>query len=156
MTQNNMLGYSNHMKAIRVTYANGNVTETDINGTDAEIRAYYLGQWFNMGQGDGPDVMVQATRVEFLNPDGTVRPLDPIKLVLEAEQMRHADAVKRAPRPQEEWDGAIVLEAVLYRLKCCDFGPSTVAQMPRFTDACPACGSDRRDVCEVIGHVYPI
>ena len=54
------------MKTIRVHFSNGNSLETNINGTEAEIRAYYIGQWFNMGQGDGPDVMTQAVRVEML------------------------------------------------------------------------------------------
>lgn len=54
------------MKTIRVHFDNGNSLTTGINGTVAEIEAYYLGKWFNMGQGDGPDVMTQAVRVEVL------------------------------------------------------------------------------------------
>lgn len=113
------------MKSIRVTYTNGNHTETDINGTDTEILAYYLGRnaWFNLGTGDGPeDVMVRATRVEFLNPDGTVRNLTPQGIIAEAMNVCG------------NWDGVIILDAMRYRLAGVNFGPSTVAQMPHLCE----------------------
>jgi hypothetical protein len=52
------------MKSIRVHFDNGDTLETSINGTDAEIRAYYLDNMFNLGHED--DVMVRAVRVDFL------------------------------------------------------------------------------------------
>jgi hypothetical protein len=53
-------------RAIRVTFSDGDSVETSINGTDEEIKRYYLGQQFNVGSG-GEDRMVTATAVEFLN-----------------------------------------------------------------------------------------
>lgn len=56
------------MRAIRVTFADGNVINTNINGTDDEIRAYYLGQFFNFGDTDQHPAgnMQEAVNVEFL------------------------------------------------------------------------------------------
>lgn len=58
------------MKSIRVQFSNGNSLVTSINGTDEEIRAYYIGRLFEMSEG----VMARATEIEFLdspasNPD---------------------------------------------------------------------------------------
>ena len=52
------------MKTIRVTFSNGNHLITGINGTHAEIAAYYLGKWFNLGVES--DLMVRAISVDFL------------------------------------------------------------------------------------------
>lgn len=56
------------MRAIRVTFADGNTIETNINGTDAEVVAYYVGNDFQFGDTDAcpRDKLVKATGVEFL------------------------------------------------------------------------------------------
>ncbi len=54
------------MKSIRVSFENGNTLTTDINGTDEEIRAYYIGQPFDMSIGDGPEIITRAVSVKFL------------------------------------------------------------------------------------------
>lgn len=41
-------------------------TETEINGTEEEIRAYYIGKTFNIGRG-GDDWMAVAQSVTFTN-----------------------------------------------------------------------------------------
>jgi len=51
------------MRPIRVTFANGNTIDTNINGTRASIEKYYVGNWFNLGTVD--DDMQQAVSVEF-------------------------------------------------------------------------------------------
>lgn len=51
--------------AVRVHFDNGDSLVTDINGTLDEILAYYIGQTFNLGSGDG-DLMATATQVDFL------------------------------------------------------------------------------------------
>lgn len=57
------------MRTIIATFSDGNTITTDINGTEQEIRAYYLGQWFNFGDRDwgDPDNMQRCVRVDFLN-----------------------------------------------------------------------------------------
>jgi hypothetical protein len=57
------------MKAIRVTFSDGNTIETSINGTDEEIRQYYLGNLFNFGDTDEhpADNMQAAVDVTFLD-----------------------------------------------------------------------------------------
>jgi hypothetical protein len=59
------------MRAIRVTYEDGNTTVTNINGTDDEIRAHYIGQAFQFGDTEEhpADRMVEAVAVEFLQAD---------------------------------------------------------------------------------------
>jgi len=52
------------MKTIKVTFSNGDHLTTAINGTEDEIRAYYIGQTFNLGTES--DLLVQAVAVEFL------------------------------------------------------------------------------------------
>jgi hypothetical protein len=53
------------MELIRVTYSDGDTTETEINGSRREIERYYLGEAFNVGL--GPDDNIQtAVKVEFL------------------------------------------------------------------------------------------
>lgn len=55
------------MRAIRISYDNGNTVETNINGTVDEINEYYVGKQFNLGDGAGGDLLATATRVEFLD-----------------------------------------------------------------------------------------
>jgi len=52
------------MKTVKVTFSNGDHLTTGINGTEDEIRAYYIGQTFNLGAES--DLMVKAVSVEFL------------------------------------------------------------------------------------------
>lgn len=54
------------MKTAHITFDNGDTITTSINGTDDEIRAYYLGKWFNLGTVD--DDMHKAVSVDVL-PD---------------------------------------------------------------------------------------
>lgn len=56
------------MRAIRVTFEDGNTIVTDINGTDDEIRQYYIGKSFQFGDTHEcpEDKLVKATKVEFL------------------------------------------------------------------------------------------
>ena len=56
------------MRAIRVTFEDGNTIETNINGTMEEIRAYYLGQSFQFGDTEEHpgDKLVRAVAVENL------------------------------------------------------------------------------------------
>ena len=53
------------MRSIKITFSDGDTRQTQINGTDDEIRRYYVGTRFNHGAGDGPDRMVTALSVEF-------------------------------------------------------------------------------------------
>jgi hypothetical protein len=52
------------MKFIKVIFADGNYLFTSINGTVEEIRAYYLGKFFNIGTIE--DNLVQAVDVQFI------------------------------------------------------------------------------------------
>ena len=56
------------MQTVRVYFDNGRDLITDINGTYEEIRTYYMGQSFNLGQLHDPtkDCVCQAIRVEFI------------------------------------------------------------------------------------------
>lgn len=56
-----------NMRTIRITFLNGDSLVTNINGTNEEILAYYVGQEFNLGDGAGGDKMATATTVEFLD-----------------------------------------------------------------------------------------
>ena len=51
------------MKTVKVVFEDGNSLTTDINGTDEEIRQYYIGQSFEF---DENKPMVKAVSVEFL------------------------------------------------------------------------------------------
>ena len=54
----------NKMKSIKVTYADGNVVYTGINGTEEEIKAYYLNaEGFEL---DERKPLVKAVKVEFI------------------------------------------------------------------------------------------
>jgi hypothetical protein len=55
------------MRTITVYYNNGDHVSTNINGTDNEIYAYYLGKVFNLGDGAGGDLMARALCVDFLD-----------------------------------------------------------------------------------------
>jgi len=57
------------MRAIRVTFEDGNTIETNINGTDEAIRRYYIGQEFQFGDTEEhpKDKLVKAVDVEFLD-----------------------------------------------------------------------------------------
>ena len=52
-------------RSIKITYSNGHEVFTTINGTNEEIKKYYIGQWFNFGV-IGDD-MQQAVKVDFLS-----------------------------------------------------------------------------------------
>lgn len=52
------------MKTVKVTYDNGDSVITKINGTESDIRAYYIGKVFNIGTCG--DLLVKAVSVEFL------------------------------------------------------------------------------------------
>lgn len=52
------------MRTVKVIYSNGDSVITQINGTEAEIRAYYIGKVFNIGV--YTDLLVKAVSVEFL------------------------------------------------------------------------------------------
>jgi hypothetical protein len=54
------------MRTIKAHFENGNTITTSINGTDDEIRRYYVGRSFNLGDGAGGDLMSRCTRVEFI------------------------------------------------------------------------------------------
>ena len=52
------------MKTVKVTYDNGDSIITNINGTESEIRDYYIGNIFNIGTYE--DYLAKAISVEFL------------------------------------------------------------------------------------------
>ena len=55
------------MRPVKVTFANGDTLVTQITGTKDEVRAYYLGRTFNIGQGEN-DNLQRVVSVEFLEP----------------------------------------------------------------------------------------
>lgn len=52
------------MRTIKVTFDNGDSIITNINGTESEIKDYYIGSAFNIGNYE--DCFVKAISVEFL------------------------------------------------------------------------------------------
>ena len=56
------------MKAVKVTFSDGDSLVTSINGTIEDIRTYYIGQEFNLGQPYDPtlDRVVTGVGVEEL------------------------------------------------------------------------------------------
>ena len=52
------------MRTVKVIYDNGDSVITKINGTESEIKAYYIGKVFNIGT--TKDLLVKAVSVEFL------------------------------------------------------------------------------------------
>lgn len=63
--EENVESVPNIRKNIKVTFNNGDSLTTEINGSEDEIKKYYIGKDFNLGIG-GKDKMVKATNVEFL------------------------------------------------------------------------------------------
>lgn len=57
------------MRSIRVKFENGDELTTSINGTDEEIRRYYIGQKFQFGDTEQcpQDNLQRAVNVEFLD-----------------------------------------------------------------------------------------
>ena len=52
------------MTHAKITFSNGDIINTSINGTADEIKKYYLGRFFNLGSvGDN---MQKATKCEIL------------------------------------------------------------------------------------------
>jgi hypothetical protein len=56
---------SNDMRTIKAIFDNGDYLETSINGTEQDIRAYYLGKRFNLGDGAGGDNVQVCIEIEF-------------------------------------------------------------------------------------------
>jgi hypothetical protein len=56
----------NKMRTIKATFENGDHLVTSINGTDQEVREYYLGKQFNLGDGDFDNMQV-CVKVEFMD-----------------------------------------------------------------------------------------
>lgn len=52
---------------VLVTFHNDDFFLTDINGTKEEIEAYYVGKWFNVGNGSDGDSMQQVERIAFMD-----------------------------------------------------------------------------------------
>lgn len=52
------------MKTVKVTFDNGDSIITNINGTESEIKEYYIGSVFNIGTYE--DCLVKAVSVKFL------------------------------------------------------------------------------------------
>lgn len=50
------------MITVKVTFANGDIITTSINGTFEEANEYYLGKWFNLGPVE--DNMQKAISIE--------------------------------------------------------------------------------------------
>lgn len=57
------------MKVAKVAFSNGHYLETCINGTDQEIKDYYLNNTFNLGTVD-KDIMAHGVKVEVEEWDG--------------------------------------------------------------------------------------
>ncbi len=57
----------NEMRTIKATFENGDHLVTSINGTDQDIRAYYLGKRFNLGDGAGGDNVQVCIEIEFMD-----------------------------------------------------------------------------------------
>lgn len=55
------------MKTAIAHFDNGDSITTSINGTEDEIRAYYFGQVFNLGDGSGGDLLARCIKLEILN-----------------------------------------------------------------------------------------
>lgn len=56
------------MNHCKITFANGDTINTDINGTDEEVLKYYaIGRYFNLGQGD-KDNMQKVVKCEIMKP----------------------------------------------------------------------------------------
>lgn len=53
------------MRNVKVIFQDGNSLVTKVNGTEQEIKEYYIGNYFNMGTVYGD--MQKAISVEFLD-----------------------------------------------------------------------------------------
>lgn len=53
------------MRTVKIFYANGNYEITRVNGTEEEIKNYYVGATFNIGTVS--DNMQKCTHIEFLD-----------------------------------------------------------------------------------------
>lgn len=53
-------------RTVLVSLDDGSSFVTDINGTDDEVRRYYLGQVLNFGDTDPADKLCRVVRVEVL------------------------------------------------------------------------------------------
>lgn len=53
------------MRPIKITYADGQVLHTQINGSKREVIEYYVGRVFNIGFGEY-DNLLKCVKVEFL------------------------------------------------------------------------------------------
>lgn len=54
------------MREIKITYSDGTIIETNINGTNKEIKEYYkIGRTFNIGDGE-KDKLARIKKVEIL------------------------------------------------------------------------------------------
>ena len=69
------------MRSIRVYYNTGDSVDTNINGTDSEILAYYLNKKFNIGEG-GNDKMAIAICVNFLDKPLPEQHKDALRTIL--------------------------------------------------------------------------
>jgi len=65
------------MKAVKVTFDNGDSISTDINGTNEEILAYYAtGKTFNLGSVE--DCMASVVSCEFIPNEVVIKTLSPM------------------------------------------------------------------------------
>lgn len=54
------------MREVKITYSDGIIIETDINGTNKEIKEYFkIGRVFNIGNGE-KDKLARVKKVEIL------------------------------------------------------------------------------------------
>lgn len=90
------------MRSIEVTYSDGQKIQTSINGTDDEIRRYYLGKSFNLGRG-AEDYVVKATDVKFLDEDPVDELLTDPALDDEADTGRPVN-LKRRHESVDNWE----------------------------------------------------
>lgn len=65
MVESDMDADVSKRRSVKVTFDNGDVITTPINGTKKEIEDYYLNKYFNIGSGE-EDEMAKVTGVEFL------------------------------------------------------------------------------------------
>lgn len=69
MTTTETISEAAALRAVKVTFADGNHLTTSINGTEEEIRRYYLGNYFQFGDTDEHprDNLQRGVSVEFLD-----------------------------------------------------------------------------------------
>lgn len=54
-------------RPIKVKFEGGDELTTNINGSKAEVDAYYIGNYFNLGDGRGGDRLMKAVKVYYLD-----------------------------------------------------------------------------------------